>query len=134
MISTSATRRSRLWTRLEARWRPHRLGPAALRIFDHQGNRGPSPFAAEDVGELVGGDRKQIGLERGGRIVVGQAHQKAQERVLNDVFARGPIAEAAVDKRQQPPFITGDDFAGLLVAATNGGNQQRFGVVGRHAE
>ena len=70
--------------------------------------RRPPTLAAQIVGELVGGDREQVALQRPPRVVVRQAREKADERLLHDVFAGGPLPQPAFDERQQPSFVLGN--------------------------
>ena len=62
--------------------------------------------AAQVVRELVRGDREEIRLQLARLVEVGQAVQEADEGLLHDVLAGGPVVDAAIDERQQSPLVT----------------------------
>jgi len=63
------------------------------------------------VGQLVGGNAKEIPLQRPRLVVVRQAREKPDEGVLHDVLGRGPYGQAGLDERQQTAFISRDQLA-----------------------
>ena len=87
----------------------HVPGAAAAGGGGRKRQGGAAAFAAQVVGQLVGGDREQIAFERAAGVVVGQAGEEADERFLHDVFARGAAAQPAIDERQQPAFVLRDE-------------------------
>src|SRR5262249_39813673 len=73
--------------------------------------------AAQMVRELVRGDREQISLQFAAVVEVRQAVEEADESLLNDILARGAIAEPAIDEGQQPPLVARDQLVpGAVVA------------------
>ena len=70
----------------------------------------PAAHAAELIGDLVGGDREEVGLQLALLVEIRQAVQEADERLLDHVLAGGPVAEAAVGERQQPALVAGDEL------------------------
>lgn len=56
----------------------------------------------------MGRDRKEPAFQRTFRVVVGQAGQKSDERLLDDVLGRGPIPDPTLDERQESTFIPRD--------------------------
>ena len=79
--------------------------PAVAAFLGDQRQRGPAAFVAQQVGQLVGGDGKQIALQRLIRIVVRQAVEETDEGLLDQVLGRGPIGHPAGDEAQQPAFV-----------------------------
>ena len=93
---------------------------------------GPPAFPPQVVGQLVGGDGKQVSLQRPPRVEVGQAGQKADERLLHDVLGRGPVAGAALDERQQPALEPPDQLLPRLrVLLADAADQRGVGVGGQ---
>ena len=82
-----------------------------------QRDGGTAAFAAQVVGQLVGADREQVAFERAAAVVVRQAVQEAEERLLHDVFARAAAAEAAFDEGEQPAFVARDQIVPRIVFA-----------------
>lgn len=77
----------------------------------------------------MSGDRKQKTLQRRRVVVVGKSRQESQKRLLDDVFCRGAAAEAALHKRDQPPFEAVDALLpGLGIAGTDAFDEQFVGV------
>ena len=70
----------------------------------------PPALLAEVVGQLVGGDREEVGLHVPLLVVVRQAGQEPDERLLHHVLAGRPVAEAAVDEGEQPPLVALDQL------------------------
>ena len=94
-----------------------------------QRHGGPAAFAAQVVGQLVGADREQVAFQRPAAVVVRQAVEKADERLLHDVFAGAAAAQAAFDEGQQPAFVAGDQVVpGVAFAAADALDEQRIGV------
>ena len=82
-------------------------------------------FAPQMIGQLVGRDAEQVAFQRPLAIEVGQAGQKTDERLLDDIFAGGPIVQATFDKRQQASFEADNQIApGGCIGATNPLDQQ----------
>ena len=89
----------------------------------------PPPLLAEVVGQLVGGDREQVGLHVPLLVVVRQAGQEADERLLHHVLAGRAVAEPAVDEGEQPPLEPLDELTpGLGVARAHLPDQECVGV------
>src|SRR5436190_9444991 len=88
------------------------------------------------VGELIGADREQVTFQRPATVVVGQAVEKAQKRLLNDVLAGAAAAKAAFDEGEQPAFVADDQIApSIAFATTNALDEQGIGVArGGHGE
>ena len=77
----------------------------------------PPPLLPQVVGQLVRGDREQVRLHVPLLVVMRQAGQEADERLLHHVLAGGAVAEPAVDEGQQPPLEPLDELPpGLGVA------------------
>ena len=92
----------------------------------------PSPFAPQMIGQLVRANRKQVALQRSAAVVIRQAVEKANERLLHDVFAGAAAAEAAFNKGQEPPFVPGNQVGpGFVFAPADAFDQQRIGIA-RH--
>ena len=70
----------------------------------------PPALLPQMVGELVRGDREQVGLGISFFVVMRQAGKEADERFLNDVLAGRAIAQAAVNKREQPALKAFDEL------------------------
>src|SRR5690606_15981195 len=81
-----------------------RLPVAAAAVGRGERNRRAATLAPQVVGQLVAGDREEPTLQRPPRVVIRQAREKADERLLDDVLARRTATEPAVDERQEPPF------------------------------
>src|SRR5262245_31066192 len=74
---------------------------------------------AEMIGQLVRSDGKKIGLQLALFVVVGQAIEKADKGLLDNVFAGRAIAEAALDESQETAFVACDERvpgAGIALA------------------
>lgn len=85
---------------------------------------GPTAGAAEIVGDFVGGDAEQVRLQAAMLVEVGQAVEKADERLLDDVLGRGAVVQLAFGKGEQSPFVKGDQLLpGPLVAAADGSDE-----------
>ena len=94
----------------------------------------PTPLLAEVVGQLVGGDREEVRLHVALLVVVREAGEEADERLLDDVLAGGPVAEPAVDERDQPPLVPLDQLSpGAGIAVADLADQEGFGVRRGHA-
>ena len=52
------------------------------------------------IGQLVGGNRKQIAFQRTPLVEIRQAGQKSDKRLLHQVFGHAAMFRAAFDKRQ----------------------------------
>ena len=87
--------------------------------------------AAQLVGQLVGGDGEQVGLQLAAVVEVGQAVEEADEGFLHHVLAGPAVAQAALDEGQQPPFVTGDErLPGAGIALADLLDQQAVAVRG----
>ena len=128
--SSSSSRRSPLRAMLLAgRAEPGMSHVAAALGRRRERQRRPAAFAAQIVGQLVGRDREQIALQRPPRVVVRQAGEKADERFLHDVFAGRPPPQPALDERQQPAFVLGNQrIPGLRLAGADLLHQQHVGM------
>jgi hypothetical protein len=93
----------------------------------------PTTLFAEVVGQLVRGDREQVGFHVPLVVVMRQAGQEADERLLDHVLAGGAIAEPAVHEGQQPPFESLDELTPRLgIARAHLPDQQGVGLCGCH--
>src|SRR4030088_2874002 len=89
-------------------------------------------LTAQMIGQLVRGDREQVRLQFTLVVEIGQAVEKADESLLNDVFTGGPIAQAPFDEGQQPALVARDQMLPRLgIALANPLNQQAI-TIGRH--
>ena len=52
--------------------------------------------------------REQVRLEFAAFVVIGQAGQEADKRLLHDVFTGGPVAKSAVNEREQAALVARD--------------------------
>src|SRR5207253_8995361 len=85
------------------------------------------------VGVIVSGAREAIGLQCALVVEIRQAVEEADKRFLYHVFAGGPIAQPALGKGQEPPFIAGDQLVpSSAVALANLLDEQAI-AVGSHA-
>jgi hypothetical protein len=61
---------------------------------------------AEMIGDFVRCDGEKIGLQLAGLVEVRQAVEKSDKSLLDNILACRPIVQPAIDKRQEPAFIT----------------------------
>src|SRR5262245_51569588 len=95
------------------------------------GPEGMSALPAQLIGQLVGGDGEQIGLQLAAVVKVGQAVEEADEGLLNDVLAGGAVPQTAFDKGQQPALVTADEMLpGAGVALTDLQHEQAIAFRG----
>src|SRR5947209_8539990 len=61
--------------------------------------------APQVVCQFMGGNREQVCLKLTSIIEMGQTVEETDEGLLHDIFTRGPIVQAPLDKGQQPTLI-----------------------------
>src|SRR5262245_53196234 len=123
-MAAGHARRRRLVVQLDVQW----IVGTFRRLLQRMPARAP-----QIVGDLVRGDREQVRLQLAAIVVVGQAREKTDEAFLNDVLAGGQVFDAAMDEREQPTFIAGDEMLpGARVALADLLHEQTV-AVGGHA-
>src|SRR5262245_37556224 len=87
--------------------------------------------AAQVIRQLVRRNREEIRLQVAGFVVVGQAIQEADERLLNDVLGGRAVVQAALDKCQQSALVPlNQTVPGPHVAAADLLDQQTVAFTG----
>src|SRR5439155_2367691 len=75
---------------------------------------GPAAEAPQLIGNLVGGNCKEIGLQFATVVEVWQAVEEADKGLLHHVLAGGPVAKAALRKGQETALVPGDELRPCL--------------------
>jgi hypothetical protein len=79
-----------------------------------------SAHFAQLIGQFVGSDGEKIGLQLARFVIVRQARQETDKRLLYDVLAGRAIAQSAIDEREQSAFVSRDEvLPGARVALAN---------------
>jgi len=137
LVDAVKTANRTVWNLAEANREQRGMGTTltALALVDDDGEPVLGDEAAgapQVVGQLVAGDGEEIGLELPAVVEIGQAVEKTDKRFLHHVLAGRAITDAALDKRQQPAFVTSDQpLPGARVALANLLHKQTV-AVGRH--
>src|SRR5439155_4165242 len=88
--------------------------------------------APQMIRYLVRSNGEKISLKLTAVVEMGQAVEKADERLLDDVLARGAVAQPPLDKGEQPAFITGNErLPGTRIAQADLLDEQAVSF-GRH--
>src|SRR5437660_50059 len=89
--------------------------------------------AAEEIGQLVGGDGKEVRLQVASFVVIRQTVVEADEGLLHYVFGGGAVAQPAVGECQQPAFVALDQTKpGIGVAPADLLDQQPVRIGGHN--